>query len=522
VETPPTEDKVEQPTQLPSNTSELWKEFLAYRESGTESRLADFSYAGYAFGEKNIPKVEGPIFNVTEYGAVPDDGKSDREAFQAAIKAAQTHGKGIIYFPTGRFDLRPADAPNEAITISGNNLILRGAGSGKGGTEIFMEYNNEPQQADELWSCPPLIQLRYDFKYDQQFSPDDNFADRELAKVTADAARGSYSVEVSNTSGLYIGKRVFLKLQNNAPELIADELHPYSIEAEWTDLLQNGVKVTEYNEIARIEGNTIFFKAPILHKIEAQWNWTLHEHSCGAGMGVEDLAFVGNFKESFVHHQNATHDSGYKMLNFLRQVNGWVRNCRFTDVSEALSIQRSANVSVFACSITGQQGHSAIRSEASTRVFIGAIDDQPAQFHSTGVSKTSIGTVLWRNKTASNSCFESHAEQPRVTLLDACSGAFIPNHAGGDHKYAPNHLGELVLWNYYNRNGSGEFDLWCRNNRFLMPIIAGFQGGRIRFADEQVTINERQGTAVYPESLYEAQLMERLGYLPEWLQELKK
>lgn len=521
-EQPSEPDEEEKPSELPENTSALWLEFLQYRQAGTESRLADFSYAGYSFGEKNIPDADYPVFDVTQYGAVPDDGKSDREAFQAAIAAAQANGKGIIYFPAGRFDLRLQDAPNKSIVISGDNLILRGAGSGEKGTELYMEYPNEPETAGALWSCPPLISMRYSFDKDKELALDDNYSDRKLADITADAARGSFTVEVNSTSGLYIGKRVFLNLKNNDPALIADELHPYEVMSEWTDLLNNGVQVTEYNEIARIEGNRITFKAPILHKVEAKWGWTLHEHSSQIGMGVEDIAFVGNFQDEFVHHQDATHDSGFKMLTLLRQVNSWVRRCRFTDVSEALSVQKSANVSVFACSITGNQGHSAIRSEASTRVFIGAIQDQPAQYHSAGVSKTSIGTVLWRNKTASNSCFESHSYQPRVTLLDACQGAFIPNHAGGDQASAPNHLGELVLWNYKNTKGSGKFDLWCRNNRFLLPIIAGFHGKRITFLQKQFTINEKQGTTVYPESLYEAQLIERLGYLPEWLQQLKE
>ena len=518
---PPGEtDEEEKPVVLPSHTSELWYEFLAYRQNGSESRLADFSYAGYRFGEKDIPDVNYPVFDITDYGAIPDDGLSDRDALQAAILAAQKNGRGIGYCPAGRFDLRPEDAPNKSIIISGNNIVLRGAGSGEGGTELFMEYPNQPESENALWSCPPLINVRYVFDNDQKLSTDGNFSDRKLADITADAARGTHTVEVSNTSGLYIGKRVFLNLKNNDSELIAAELAPYEVQADWTDILNNGIQVTEYHEISKIQGNLVTFKAPILHQVEARWGWTLHEHNCNVGIGVEDIAFVGKFQENFQHHLNATHDSGFKMLGLLRQVNGWVRRCRFTDVSEALSVQKSANVSVFSCRITGNQGHSAIRSEASTRVFIGAIEDKPAQYHSTGVSKTAIGTVLWRNKTASNSCFESHSYQPRVTLLDACQGAFIPDHAGGDQASAPNHLQELVLWNYNCINGTSKFDLWSRNNRFLLPIIAGFKG-RVNFDDNQVTINERQGSEVYPESLYEAQLVERLGYLPQWLQELK-
>lgn len=499
--------------ELPSNTSSLWKDFIEKRKSGEETLLADFSYAGYAYGEKDIPDVNDNIFNVLDYGAIPNDGLSDRKAFEAAIAAAQEKGKGVVYAPKGRYNLRSADALNQSIVISGNNIILRGDGMGENGTELFMEYPNIPETENQLWSCPPLFIFRY--------VSNGNAVDSKLAEVISDAGRGTHSVELSSTSGLYIGKRVMLQLKNNDPKLIEQELYPYEVLSEWTDLLNQGVQVTVYHEIKRIEGNKVTFKEPILYPIEAKWGWTLHDYNYNVGVGVEDIAFVGNFKDEFVHHKDATHDSGYKMLIFLRQVNSWIRRCRFTDVSEAVSIQKSANVSVLSCQITGNQGHAAIRSEASTRILIGNIDDQPAQFHSCGVSKTAIGTVLWRNKTASNSCFESHSYQPRVTLLDACEGAFLSGHGGGDQASAPNHLRELVLWNYNNTNGDGYIDLWSRNNRFHLPLVVGFYGKAVSFKEEQVTVNESQGNPVYPESLYEAQLVERLGSIPQWLLELK-
>ncbi|MBQ8674390.1 MAG: DUF4955 domain-containing protein [Bacteroides sp.] len=507
---------------LPPNTSTLWKEFLTLGETGEETTLADFSYAGYAFGETEVPDVDYPVYNVCHYGAVPDDGQGDRPAFEAAIAAAQAFGRGVVYAPAGRYDLRPTAGSEGSIVISGNNIILRGDGCGEEGTVFYMEHPQTPENAGKLWSCPPLFIFRYLFDKDKEFAVDEDYVDRKLADVVADAARGTHTVEVSSTSGLYIGKRVMLRLQNNDPALVAAEVAPYDVQPEWTDLLDNGVQVTEYHQIQRISGRFVTFKEPILYPVEARWGWTLHEHSCKVGCGVEDIAFVGNFREPFVHHQDATHDSGFKMLTFLRQVNGWVRRCRFTDVSEAVSVQRSANVSVYDCRITGNQGHSAIRSEASTRIFIGAIVDQPAQYHSTGISKTAIGTVLWRNETAANSCFESHAYQPRVTLIDACTGGLLPDHAGGDQPAAPNHLRELVLWNYVNKGGAtGTFDLWTRNNRFLLPVIVGLQGAGLDFLPSQVTLNEMPGTAAYPESLYEAQLERRLGHFPEWLQKLK-
>lgn len=504
-------------TSLPDaypNACNLWKEFAAAQADGSESTLLDFSYAGYEFGERAVPDVDYPVYNVQTYGAVPDDGLSDREAFQAAVDAATlAGGKAIIYFPKGRYHLRPADAPNATIVIDGNNIVLRGDGAGEDGTELFMEYPNQAVDAT-LWNTPELISFSY-----HNSSSDEALL---LTAISADAPRGSHSVEVESTSGLHMGQRVLLKLApNNDPELVADEVAPYEVCDEWTELPNEGVQVTEYHQILRIEGNVVTFKEPLMHKVESRWGWTLHRHEHRVGCGVEDIAFVGNFDEDFEHHKNALHDSGYRMLTFRRQVNGWIRRCRFTNVSEGASIMLSANVSVYNCTLTGLQGHAALRAQASSHIFLGKITDEPAQYHSVGVSKTAIGNVLWRNETAANSCFESHSSQPRATLIDACRGGFLPNHAGGDAALGPNHLADLVLWNYRATSGSGRFDLWQRNNRFLMPIIAGFQGG-VTFSAGQVTADESHGRAVEPQSLYEAQLILRLGALPQWLQQLKE
>ena len=46
-----------------------------------------------------VESLSLPTFDVTTYGAVADDGISDRSAFIAAAAAAKSAGGGIIYFP---------------------------------------------------------------------------------------------------------------------------------------------------------------------------------------------------------------------------------------------------------------------------------------------------------------------------------------------------------------------------------------------------------------------------------------
>ena len=109
-----------------------------------------------------------PIFNVTDYGAVANDNISDKEAIKAAIAAAESGSNGgIIFFPPGRFivnDANPiesgvaADDPSEVIRISKSNIVIKGSGSGAGGTELFQKsHTTSPNMAIKNWSCPYLF-----------------------------------------------------------------------------------------------------------------------------------------------------------------------------------------------------------------------------------------------------------------------------------------------------------------------------------------------------------------------------
>ena len=95
-----------------------------------------------------------------------------------------------------------------------------------------------------------------------------------------------------------------------------------------------------------------------------------------ANVGIEDLTFVGHAVDDFEHHRSWVDDGAYKPVNFMRLVNSWMRRVDFKDVSEAASIISSANVSAYDINILGNRGHAAIRSQGSSRVFIGKVTDR--------------------------------------------------------------------------------------------------------------------------------------------------
>ena len=403
-------------------------------------------------------------------------------------------------------------------------FVIKGAGRDK--TTLVMQDPNQPQ-SEALYSSPVMLQLKH------------NSDISELAKVSADAAKGSFSVEVASTSGIAAGDWVCLNVINNDAAFVAQELSPYSAESHMTNIINTGVQVYDYHQVKSVEGNTVTFVEPLMHAVEAKWGWTVQKYPHYEMVGVEDLTFRGRAKSNFVHHGSWQDDGAYKPLSMIRLTNSWVRRVRFTSVSEACTISSSANVSVYDIEIDGNRGHSSIRAQQCSRAFIGKVYDHSdgnlvgagtfrtgaGQYHATGVSKPSMGTVLWRNVWGSDSCFESHATQPRATLIDCCEGGWTQSRQGGDENQVPNHLADLTVWNFNSTTAwSGTWDWWKSSSRFwkfLPPIVVGFHGESCSFLTSQMLVDADHGTVVNPESLYEAQLRKRLGYVPAWLNSIK-
>lgn len=138
-----------------------------------------------------------------------------------------------------------------------------------------------------------------------------------------------------------------------------------------------------------------------MHEVDSRWGWAIHKYPHYEEVGIEDVTFVGHATDDFQHHRNWAHDGAYKPIKMTRLTNSWMRRVNFISVSEANSITSSANVSAYDIKIDGNRGHAAIRSQGSSRVFIGKVTDRTngplidnrgviqqgaGQYHACGVS----------------------------------------------------------------------------------------------------------------------------------------
>lgn len=570
-------------TKIDANSAIAWQHF----KTGENNVLPDYSYAGYNHGEsapqgafslgyqvinvkermtaKNMTAREALISILQEKGMTKVNGTNKLNA----------NAKIVIYFPAGDYVLHndddntrdeskqkdAVDSKNNnvssGIEIYGGNFVIKGDGPDK--TRLIMETPNLPTSISNLSSSPILLAIKH------TNGPNNAGNSPKLASVTENAMRGDFTVKVSGTTGISSGQWVQLRLRSGDRELVKKEIGPIALNENWAiakapisinqssdDLY--GVKITEFHQVKSAANGKITFYEPIMHDIDIKYNdtegWEIRTYKYLENVGIEDLSFVGNALDGYAHHGEGhaeqakvgwQYDGAYKPLLLQRVVNSWVRNVHFESVSEALTFAESANSSAYDIRISGKRGHSAVRSQGSSRVFIGKVRDESAgndvygkscqgQFHGCGVSKPSVGTVLWNVTWGNDACFESHATQPRATLIDNCSGGLVYYRAGGDENEIPNHLGDLTLWNL-NVTGTdshaSNFVWWSDSDtwwKIFPPIVVGTHGMNVKFPSkeqQQVTYEESTGMKVSPESLYEAQLRERLGYVPGWLNALK-
>lgn len=570
-------------TEIDANSAIAWQRF----RQGEDNVLLDYSYAGYNHGEsapQGAFSLGYQVINVKERMTAKN--MTAREALISILQEKgmtrvngtnklNANAKIVIYFPAGDYVLHndddntrdeskqkdAVDSKNNnvssGIEIYGGNFVIKGDGPDK--TRLIMETPNLPTSISNLSSSPILLAIKH------TNGPNNAGNSPKLASVTENAKRGDFTVKVSGTTGISSGQWVQLRLRSGDRELVKKEIGPIALNENWAiakapisinqssdDLY--GVKITEFHQVKSAANGKITFYEPIMHDIDIKYNdtegWEIRTYKYLENVGIEDLSFVGNALDGYAHHGEGhaeqakvgwQYDGAYKPLLLQRVVNSWVRNVHFESVSEALTFAESANSSAYDIRISGKRGHSAVRSQGSSRVFIGKVRDESAgndvygkscqgQFHGCGVSKPSVGTVLWNVTWGNDACFESHATQPRATLIDNCSGGLVYYRAGGDENEVPNHLGDLTLWNP-NVTGTdshaSNFAWWSDSDtwwKIFPPIVVGTHGMNVKFSgkeQQQVTYEESTGMKVSPESLYEAQLRERLGYVPGWLNALK-
>ena len=307
--------------------SELWgKEGEKWTP---QSKLPDFSFSGYHFGEDPIPDVK-VVTDVTKFGA-KGDGKTDcTEAFRKAIEATD---KGAIYIPEGRYVI------TGKVKIHKSNIVLRGAGPEK--TVIYCPKSlRDIKPNDENGNRIHYAYFYAFFEAGVEYSHIKHFAgfgkDTEsvlLDKVTESAKRGDVTLTLSKAPKLKTGQLVKLKIKNHA-------------ELGW--MLGEPGKTTRgefpyyLHWIARVEsvkGNSVTLDRPLRVDVRKEWEPELYIFTPAVSeVGIEHLSIEFSGKPYAGHNK----DDGFNAIFFFKATHSWVRNVHITDADTGVCFRHCA------------------------------------------------------------------------------------------------------------------------------------------------------------------------------------
>lgn len=493
-------------------TPPVWQDYLDAKVNETSSVLPDFSYAGYHKSEQPLPDVEAPeyaVFDITAYGAVANDGQSDLEAITTAIEAASNHsGKAMVYFPDGKFRIRElSDFGKAPIVIKKDNIVLKGNGVGK--TELYADQPVFMHNGAMIRFTPDRPNVGY-FR-----------GDNKVTTILSYPVSGGYELVVGNAAALEVGMIVIIDADLNVnTQKGKDYFEPHEV-------LQ-GVKdrkggdndyLFEIHEIAAIDGNTVTFAEPIklaLNYMEDAVLFTITENIRESG--IQDMTINGNYQGSFSHHSGSKFGESYRMLRFEDAINCWVKNIRMVDYSFAMQVYRGMYNTFTNMVLEGNPGHHAFSTDqGSYGNMFSYIRENTDSHHGFGGRGGATNTVHTRCNQFAN--LEAHGGWMRHTLFDKNEGDFFKNRSGGG-PFFPFHGKGLTYWNW-EATKNGSYDFWPEGARYgyiMPPIVVGLTGKDVNNVTNAELV-ELAGVEANPESLFEAQLAERLGSLPSWIQE---
>lgn len=254
-----------------------------------QSRLPDFSFAGYRWGEPSYQRPAEKI-SVKGFGAVGDGQSDDTEAFKRAIAA----GKGkLIVIPPGRYILR------DILSIRTSRTVLQGAGPDKTFlvfTKPGVEIDPRPAKTDgnqptTNWSwAGGLISIG-----GTQQGP------RDLTKVVRPQQRGDFELTLEKNP-FRPGDEILLTLRDDT----ANSLLVYLYRGQTGDIsgLRNWF-VEQVFRVKKVDGQTVVLNRPLRFDVRPEWQPTVERFMPPVvDVGVEGLTFdfpvreyAGHFKE---------------------------------------------------------------------------------------------------------------------------------------------------------------------------------------------------------------------------------
>lgn len=465
---------------------------LSYKRLKTGDKIMDFSYAGYMGGGVKIPD---PEVKITLNPLPGDNTKAIQDAIDAVSRMEPVNGfRGAVLLKPGIYQCE------QSILIQASGVVLRGSGSKGQGTQINMTGKAHP--------CI-LIKGVVDVK--------------PLGKATivADSyiPSGALSFHVAETGGLAVGDQVRISKP---------------VTSAWVKfmgmdtLVRNGKGQTwitgEINTdriIRKIENNELTIDVPLTDNYDVKYLGT-------SGTSVQKIAFAGELSQIGIEHfsivapdQSGTiNDAQHKAFSISGVADAWARDIEVMNTVNSISITgkritlQEVNI-VHRLATVGAAKPADLNGSGQQILFDRChITGDNVFYFATG-AKVSGPIVLLNCIFKGKGWIQPHQRWATGLLVDGCEvpegGIDFMNRGamGSGHGWS---IGWAVAWNckaksFLNQQppGAANWVIGSTGAHEQKPVPF-YQGPMV-----EEGFYDAVGKPVSPESLYLAQLKERLG-----------
>ncbi len=479
-----------------AQTSDLWG--LSGEKWTPQSRLPDFSFAGYHCGETPLPAL-APGVSVKDFGAKGDGVTDDTQSFLDALAKAKT---GAIEIPPGRYKI------TKILEITRPGLVLRGAGADR----TFLFFPVPLNDIQPKWSATTEGRRTSDYSWAGGmvwFRGTER--GQALATVTAGANRGDTSLKVSSTNRFKPGQRIQIFLTDAVDQSLTAEL--YSGDPGNTTKMSL-VRVSLVTKVTRVETGEVHFDRPLRWEVKLAWQPRISAFDPSVTeSGVENLCFefpntpyLGHFTEV-----------GYNAVAINNAADCWVRDIRILHCDSGLfpgghfcTIQGVVFESARQTERErGATGHHGINFEGDDNLFRD-FDFRTKFMHDITVDHHAAGNVCAHGQGV-DICFDHHKDAPYENLfsdIDIGLGT-RPWQCGGGADLGKNTGARETFWNIrarqplsYPPSGFGPPTMNLVGVRTDAPGVKELTGQWFETIPPQ---------ALSPQDLHAAQLARRLA-----------
>ncbi|MDR1279360.1 MAG: hypothetical protein LBK99_00870 [Opitutaceae bacterium] len=527
----------------PSATT-LWQQYL--QTPDTHSNIPGVSYSDYHYGERPIPDITGPVFNVREHGAAGDGETNDFAAIRAALQAADAAGGGVVWFPKGRY------RTDGVLFVHSNNTVLRG--EDRDATEIIFTRSlataHGRNELDEkrhrsrwswqgglVWFAPHGRDTWRAGNSPLARGASESWAHAELGfrgKIAAPARRGDRRLTLGNAAAppsLKRGDFVLLQIAQPADLSLLKHLAGDGAWADAYNWHQNNPAgypdgklpgpLRWIVEIADIAGPEITLRQPLRFDIRDGWDARLL--ALGPAIresGIENLTlrFLRDYVYDDARHHNQ--EPGWNAPWFVKAINCWLRDVTLIDPDNGPGVASSKCVTLARFLITSSRPererhhHGTTCRSASSDCLFSDFEIRSRPLHGINVEQFSCGNV-WTRGLMRHGTFDTHRNMPFDNVRTEITIRNDGRHGGVG---GPLMGARFVNWNIRVTNNEPYLIAWA--NHMPAGALVGLHGVNPRWdirpenaptGEISATRVESQGALPSPPNLYEAQLRHRLA-----------